>query len=96
MWSTGTRTSYVTTPQRRSGSQVGKKLRELVPNLRDGRVSCGMVRQRSYLFPPLAECRSRFEAVLGQRVDWPAEPDGRDAADLVNRMWTDADDEVQF
>ena len=57
--------------------------------------SCRLPR-RVWVFPPLAECRSRFGAILGQRVDWPAEPDDRDAVDLVDAAWDDPDDEVEF
>ena len=53
-------------------ASLGRKLRELFPDLREVRKS-GADRQREIIFPPLAEARRLFERRLGQPIGWEAE-----------------------
>ncbi|MBX3520731.1 MAG: hypothetical protein KF835_12035 [Xanthobacteraceae bacterium] len=52
-------------------ASLGRKLRELFPDLREVRKS-GADRQREIIFPPLAEARRLFERRLGQPIGWEA------------------------
>jgi hypothetical protein len=51
----------------------GKRLRNLCPNIQDGRIGGRAARTRVHTFPPIADCRRSFECVLGLHVDWEAE-----------------------
>jgi hypothetical protein len=75
--------------RRSDETQLGIKLKKLLPRLNnDARIGPG--RARAYLFPPLAECRQRFEALLGQTITWPEEPEVTDA------MPSHPDNDVEF
>lgn len=63
--------------RKRSAADLGMKLAKLVPGLRDcrPRISAddgAATRQWCYVVPPLDECRTAFEALLGQALPWPA------------------------
>jgi hypothetical protein len=51
---------------------IGALLRKTFPTLRRGRaiVSHGDDRAYVYQFPPLAECRKRFDGLIQGNVDW--------------------------
>ena len=76
--------------RRATVTELGAKLLDLVPGLCTRRVSLGAGRSRVYEFPPLAQCRDAFEAHLGQRVDWPEEPEPTDLPA------PDRDDDLSF
>jgi hypothetical protein len=50
----------------------GKRLRDLVPALRDARPQGDAGRVRTYVVPPLPACRSAFECIVGSTVEWEA------------------------
>lgn len=54
--------------ERAVATQLGMRLRRMVPGLRTQRRRGGSY--RGYVFPSLAECRASFEAMAGARIDW--------------------------
>jgi hypothetical protein len=55
---------------------IGRFLVKTFPRLRLKRPERNGVRVCSYLFPPLAECRDLFAALMQQKVDWADRPKG--------------------
>jgi len=59
-----------------SHATFGGKMMKLVPGLRKTRPTAytpeGIKRVWSYVLPSLDECRSSFEQIIGQTIDWPA------------------------
>ncbi|SDR29141.1 Bifunctional DNA primase/polymerase, N-terminal [Rhizobiales bacterium GAS113] len=53
-----------------SDRAMGKKLRELIPELGDERTGADGGRERRYVFPQQAEVRKNIEAHLGQPIEW--------------------------
>jgi hypothetical protein len=51
-------------------SQFGKMLRKFMPALAEERPRQGTGRNRLYILPPLAECRSSFEKLIGGSIPW--------------------------
>ena len=51
---------------------IGSMLRKTFPALRRGRASGSLGDDRVYVyhFPPLAECRKRFDELIQGRIDW--------------------------
>ena len=62
--------------RKRDRSSWGFRLQQIIPGLEKTRPRIEGEARRiwSYRLPPLAECRAAFEAMLGQRIDWPPEP----------------------
>jgi hypothetical protein len=63
--------------RKRGRAEFGKRLKELVPGLRKPRptmeVAPGVTdRVWCYEFPSLHDCRTAFDELIGQPVDWPA------------------------
>lgn len=61
--------------RRRAGqTQLGRKLKKLLPSIRDGRVTdeAGH-RSRVYYLPSLRECRERFAETFGQGFKWESD-----------------------
>ena len=65
-------------------TEVGMKLRKLVPALGEVRATVDVPNRDGHLqqkrawcwrFPPLAECRAAFELAMQQRIAWPADDD---------------------
>lgn len=67
--------------RKRGQAEFGKRIAKLVPGLRRHRpvieAAPGVTKQVwCYDIPPLHECRTAFDELLGQPVDWPALPPG--------------------
>lgn len=64
--------------RKRDRSSWGYRLKQIVPGIKKKRLRIEEEARRvwSYRLPPLCECREAFEAMLGQRIDWPPEPNG--------------------
>ena len=72
---------------------MAARLRKLIPDLRGRRRAAAMgVRARTYVFPPLAECRLAFEQEFGQEIDWPEEI----SPPVTVGVTADPDDEIPF
>ncbi len=70
-------TSTIGIGRKRSPAEFGMRLHKLVPGLQKNRpqreTSPGaMGRVWTYQMPSLTDCRSAFDRMLGQAVDWPA------------------------
>ena len=70
----------------RSGeTELGIALRKLIPGLREGRKNVRVddgefKRQRTWLMPSLADCRSGFEELVGQPIAWPLDESAGEGA----------------
>jgi hypothetical protein len=68
--------SYVEHAQRQGArrrsieTEIGSLLNKTFPTLRRVRVRVGAHRPYVYRFPPLAECRKRFDELMQSSVDW--------------------------
>jgi hypothetical protein len=54
-------------------SQFGKVLRRLCPGMKRVKKLIDCREIRGYCFPSLEDCRSKFEALVGRKLDWGAE-----------------------
>jgi hypothetical protein len=68
--------SYVEHAQRQGArrrsieTEIGALLKKTFPTLRRVRVRVGEHRPYVYRFPPLAECRKRFDELMQSSIDW--------------------------
>ena len=56
--------------RRRIETAIGGLLNKIFPTLRRGRATGGNGRAYTYRFPPLSECRKRFEELMQSSIDW--------------------------
>lgn len=53
-----------------SPAQIGRELKNMLPDLRRGQPRGGDERLNCYIFPRLGECRAAFERHIGHSIEW--------------------------